>query len=104
MSNNLRVSNKEKLEADITQITSRLTSIEFQLRLQEANIAYGALNEPSDLRTHSAFRGAVYANSYGEEIILSAHPVKWCNPDKEKPIRTPKIGEHTKEIMQEFND
>lgn len=101
-SNNLRVSNREKLEADITRITSRLTSIEFQLRLKEASIAYGALNEPSDLRTHSAFRGAIYANSDGQEITLPAHPVNWSKPDKAKSMRTPKMGEHTKNIRQEF--
>lgn len=103
-SNTLRVSNRDQLELDITRITSQLTSQELQSRLQAATIAYGALNEASDLRTHDAFRAATYVNAEGEEIQLAAHPVKWTNLDSEQPMRSPKIGEHTQAIAEEFGD
>lgn len=103
-SNNLRVLNREQLEVDITDITSKFTSPELQIKLQEADIAYGALNEASDLATHKAFAGEEYMNAKGESIRLSGHPVKWPNSTENNKMRTPEIGEHTQSITTEFSN
>ena len=101
-SNTLRVSNRDALESDITKVTALLTSKALQSRLQEAGIAYGALNQASDLTTHKAFRPVKYTTSDGAEIMLSSHPVQWSNIDIDQQLKTPRIGEHTQAITQEF--
>ena len=101
-SNNLRVLNGEQLENEITALTSKFTSLEFQSKLQEAGIAYGALNEASDLATHKAFSQAEFRNAKGASMMLSAHPVKWSNEADYDASRTPEIGEHTQSITKEF--
>ncbi len=102
MSNNLRVQNRDSLEGDISRVTMQLTYKELQSRLQDARIAYGALNQPSDLKGHDAFRAVNYFNSDGKKLELAAHPVKWADSNQNKLGRAPKIGEHTKEITKEF--
>jgi len=102
-SNNLRVSNRDQLEIDITGLTSKFTSAELQSKLQEAGIAYGALNEASDLATHKAFSKAEYQTAKGDSVMLSAHPVKWLDEAENNAMRTPEIGEHTKSITEEFS-
>ena len=102
LTNNLRVENRDALEKEITAMTAQMTSQEFQHRLADAKIAYGALNGPSDLKNHKAFRKSSYVNSQGNQIKLAAHPVDWGDEQDEKPLRSPKVGEHTKEITKEF--
>lgn len=102
-SNNLRVSNRDQLEIDMTDLTSKFTSAELQSKLQEAGIAYGALNEASDLATHKAFSKAEYQTAKGDSVMLSAHPVKWLDEAENNAMRTPEIGEHTKSITEEFS-
>jgi len=102
-SNNLRVENRLALEKDITAITSKLTSKEFQIKLGNAGIAYGALNEASDLMNHPAFVAAEYLNAEEASISLASHPVKWTGIDSEPFSKTPKIGEHTQSVMDEFD-
>lgn len=101
-SNNLRVSNRDTLEADITKITMHLTSGQFETRLKEASIAYGAVNQASDLRRHPAFRAQEYITAEGHKVEMSSHPINWSDKTEVKQIRSPKIGEHTKAITDEF--
>lgn len=101
-SNNLRVSNREQLEVDITSLTSRYTSVELQAKLQEADIAYGALNEASDLAHHKAFSTTDYRTAKGDIVKLSTQPVKWSDYHDDRKMRTPEIGEHTQSITREF--
>ena len=103
VSNHLRVSNRERLENEITALTSKFTAAELQSKLQKADIAYGALNKASDLVAHQAFSGAEYRNSKGDSITLSAHPVNWSNEGEYNAMRAPEIGEHTQAITEEFN-
>lgn len=102
-SNNLRVLNREQLEIDIRSLTSKFTSAELQMKLQEAGIAYGALNEASDLAHHKAFSKAEFRTANDDSVQLSAHPVKWLSSVDNKKMRSPKIGEHTKAITDEFS-
>ncbi len=102
LSNNLRVQNRDALEKEISSLTTKLTSQELQTRLQTAKIAYGVLNEASDLKSHAAFRPHKHQNSEGKQIKLAAHPINWQNPTHQKPTKPPRIGEHTDEIIKEF--
>ncbi len=100
--NNSRVENRDALERDITAITSRMTSTEFQSRLQQANIAYGAVNTADQLSDHPAFRTSRYVTSEGKEVYLAAHPVLRADSDQ-RELRSPKLGEHTRAIIDEFS-
>ena len=101
--NNLRVTNRDALEHEITLITSRMTSAEFQDRLQAASIAFGAINSPDDLSAHPAFRSQVSKTADAQELVMPAHPVK---RDSELPpleTKSPHLGEHTQRVLEEFS-
>ena len=74
--NNLRVENIDDLETDISTITKKISSEEFQHRLSQSNIAYGAINQVDDLNRHPAFRKTEFTNAVGEHLSLPAQPVK----------------------------
>ncbi len=101
ISNNVRVENRSALERDITAVTATLTAEEFQRRLQEAGIAFGAINTPDDLVRHPALRTQIYRTSDGEVMQLPAHPVL-RGAEQTEQIANPKIGEHTQAVRAEF--
>jgi crotonobetainyl-CoA:carnitine CoA-transferase CaiB-like acyl-CoA transferase len=100
--NNLRVENRMQLESDIGLVTAQMTSQKLQAALLDAGIAYGALNEASDLMIHDAFRAQTFTNAQGHDLLLAAHPVKWSSDEEQGLARAPCIGEHTVEITNEF--
>lgn len=100
--NNQRVAHRDALEADITALTSAMTSQEFQQRLQEARIAFGAINTPDDLAQHPALRTQTYRSSNGAAMELPAHPVLRATTTKDTRVQNPKIGQHTQSIRAEF--
>ncbi|MFT4725680.1 MAG: itaconate CoA-transferase [Granulosicoccus sp.] len=100
--NNVRVTNRDELEHDITAITSTITSVEFQGRLQQASIAYGAVNTPDDLASHPAFRTQTSRTAEGQELLTPAHPVKRNDSGDESELRSPRLGEHTRSVLNEF--
>ena len=102
-SNNLRVANRDKLEADITAITRNMLSDEFQKRLQTAQIAYGAINGPLDLKQHAAMRLDDYRTSTNHILKLAAHPVRWQDTSPAPPRKSPALGEHNEAIRREFS-
>lgn len=101
-SNTQRVSNRDALELEMTKITKTMTSKLFQEKLAASRIAFGAVNEAGDLRSHPAFRIAHYTNSMGECVEMSAPPINWSNAQDIINMRSPEIGEHTKAIKDEF--
>ena len=101
-SNTQRVSNRDELEVEMTKITKTMSAKLFQEKLAASRIAFGAVNEAGDLRSHPAFRIAHYTNSMGERVEMSAPPVNWSNAQDIKNMRSPEIGEHTKAIKDEF--
>lgn len=101
-SNTQRVSNRDALELEMTKITKTMTSKLFQEKLAASRIAFGAVNEAGDLRSHPAFRIAHYTNSMGECVEMSAPPINWSNGQDIINMRSPEIGEHTKAIKDEF--
>ena len=100
--NNDRVANRDELEREMTLITSSMTSVEFQDRLQQASIAYGAINTPDDLDSHIAFRTQVSKTADGEKLLMPAHPVKRNDVAQPVDSRSPRIGEHTEAVIREF--
>ncbi len=101
--NNDRVANREMLERDMTAITSRMSSAEFQDRLQQASIAFGAINSPDQLSSHIAFRSETATTSDGKQIRVPAHPVLHHNSKDKLVTRSPKLGEHTNDVIEEFS-
>ncbi len=102
-SNNDRVANREMLEGDMTAITSRMTSAEFQERLQRASIAFGAINSPDQLSTHKAFRSETATTSDGQQVLVPAHPVLHHDGEEKQVSRSPRLGEHTRDVIEEFS-
>ncbi len=101
-SNNDRVAHRPELESEMTAITCGMTSAEFQQRLSDADIAFGAINKAQDLFEHPALRRQEYRNSAGDGLLLPAHPVLVSGADRPQTVRTAAIGEHTAAIMAEF--
>lgn len=101
-SNTRRVENRVALEAEITTITLGLSSKEFQSRLSASKIAFGAVNEASDLKGHPAFRSSKFMTANHEVVEMAAHPVNRSSPQSEQSTRSPAIGEHTQAILDEF--
>ncbi len=103
-SNNERVKNREKLEAQINAITQNLSADEFEQRLQNASIAFGAINTASELAKHPAFRSRTATTAAGEHMLLPAHPVLHQKPSVDEHKRTPTVGQHTELVRAEFTD
>ncbi len=101
-SNNSRVAHVVALEACINKITGQMTSKTFQQRLEDAKIAYGAINSAGDIKSHVAFAGAGYQTTDGQLLELPAPPVQWSTPCGAPETRTPLLGEHTESIKVEF--
>jgi len=101
-SNNLRVENRDALEADMSAITRAMSSEEFQARLEASHIAYGAVNQVDDLPNHPAFRGQRVRASNGEEMTTPASPAIHSYDRNDGPPKAPAIGEHNDQIRHEF--
>ena len=102
LSNSLRVQHRGALESAINAITTQLTAKQFQAKLAAAGIAFGVINDASDLSSHIAFRGADYTNSGGQTMTLPAPPIQRRGQSKPADEKTPLLGEHTDAILREF--
>lgn len=100
--NNERVANRTDLERDITAITRTLTAEQFQDRLQQAQIAFGAINTPDQLSTHPAFRSTSATTSEGHQLRMPANPILHGNAESQNLARSPRLGEHTDAVIDEF--
>jgi len=101
-SNNDRVANLQELDAAITRHTEALTAAEFAERLLAANIAFGVVNSAGDLSSHPAFRQVAVTTADGAQIELPASPVVTVGETEPGATSSPKLGEHTAEIISEF--
>lgn len=100
VSNELRVANRAELEPEVSAIVSGLDAATFRDRLDEAAIAWGAINSLDDLAEHDALRTRSGVSSSGVEFQMPAHPVR---STRETPTRTaPSVGQHSDAIRQEF--
>ncbi len=102
-SNNDRVANRDVLELDLSIEISKLDETTFRDRLDNAAIAHGRINSLDDLVNHPALRMREVVSSNGHRLGLPAHPIRRDHTDsafETGPV--PKIGQHTAEIRQEF--
>lgn len=102
-SNNDRVANRGLLELDLSNEISTLDATTFRDRLDDAAIAHGMVNSLDDLVDHPALRMREVVSSDGHRLGLPAHPIRrdhTASVSETGPV--PKIGEHTAEIRQEF--
>lgn len=97
--NTLRVKHRNALNTTIQSVLSTLTATQFRARLQQADIAFAALNSVDDLVEHMALRTETARDENGHVVELPAHPFA-TPPDSN--ARLPSVGEHTDTIRQEF--
>lgn len=95
-----RVKNRTVLESKIQSIFAQFTAAHMVEKLNTAKIAYGRLNQVSDLSHHSALRHIEIGSPSGP-IRLPAPPAKLKEGDRHYgPI--PALGEHSDKIRNEF--
>ncbi len=101
--NKRRVENRIEMDRRINAALELLTSEEFQKRLLEASIAFGALNDVSDLSHHKALRRQRICTSQGEMIDLPAPPVQFSARNRKHKIgKVPALGNATEVVRAEF--
>lgn len=98
--NVLRTANRKALDAAIEKIFSNLDRATVVERLNKASIAYGAINEVSDLAKHPALRRITLETDKGP-LQVAAPPLRVAG-EPDRPRRVPKLGEHSAGIRAEF--
>lgn len=103
-SNTLRVANRAALEHAIDAVLKTLTADALRTRLNQASIAYGALNSVQDLSTHKALRRRDVPNSKGETVSIPMPPIQFTDtPAKNSAMSVPVVGNATDAIRAEFS-
>ena len=99
-SNVLRVKNRDTLEAAINKATRTLGTAEFRRALNDASIAYGAVNTVDELLDHPALRTRTAFNSHEQIVTMPAHP---CLSGDLVPSREiPRLDQHGAALRREF--
>ena len=98
-SNNIRVKNRDALDAKINAELSELSAEQFRQRLEAASIAFGGLNSVEDLSNHPALRRRSAFTSDGLPIQLPDSPI---NTSERPPRAVPKLGNATDAVRAEF--
>ena len=101
-SNNLRVKNRQALDAVILNVTESLTHAEMIALLRKADVAYGSINDVSTLSRHPALQRRVGRSSSGETVSHPARPIQVVDADEGPVLSTPEVGEHSQMIRSEF--
>jgi len=100
-SNQVRVENRDHVDALIDGVFSRLDQDQVITSLQQAGIAYGRLNDITGLSTHPQLRRLTIDTPSGAAEVVA---VAATRSDAEEVLRkVPQIGEHSKKIREEFS-
>jgi crotonobetainyl-CoA:carnitine CoA-transferase CaiB-like acyl-CoA transferase len=99
--NSARVANRPALSAIIKDRFGELQRAELIKTLDDAAIAFGAVNSVLDLSAHPHLR-RMTADSAGGPIAMPAPPVRRRGEDDLQPGPIPAIGQHTDQIRAEF--
>ncbi len=99
-SNKDRVANRPELDAIIAREFKAMDHAEATRRLGVARIAYGSLNQVSDLSTHSQLRRVTVPTPTGP-VEAVAPPVQ-VRGETFIPRPVPALGQHSAAIRQEF--
>ena len=98
VTNNDRSANRADTDAAVSQAFARFDRVELEERLRSSRIAFGAVNQLSDLSTHPQLRRVAVEHALGT-AELPAPPV---STDWHEPLRVPAIDEHGTELRAEF--
>ena len=99
-SNNARVANRPEVDGAVAAAFAKLSKDEAAVRLNEANIAFGFVNDVAGLAHHVALRRSEVQTPGGPASII-APPVVWSDgPRQLGPV--PAIGEQSATIRVEF--
>ncbi|MDH3759392.1 MAG: CoA transferase [Gammaproteobacteria bacterium] len=99
-SNQVRVENRDHVDALINGVFSELDQPQAVERLQRAGIAYGRVNDIAGLSSHPQLRRETIDTASGSAEVVA---VAAMNSDVKSVLRkVPKIGEHSQKIRQEF--
>lgn len=96
--NTARVSNRNALDKLISDVTQMLTTLEFQLRLEDAGTAFGRVSNLGDLSTHPALRRQ---SVVVDHQIVQAVASPLCSSGKIVK-KIPSLGEQNQSIRREF--
>jgi crotonobetainyl-CoA:carnitine CoA-transferase CaiB-like acyl-CoA transferase len=99
-SNNERVANRAAVDAHIGAAFAVLSRAEAARRLNAAGIAYGFVNEVSDLARHAALRRLEVATPGG--VVAVAAPAARLAEGERRYGPVPALGEHSAAIRAEF--
>ncbi len=99
-SNKSRVANRPALDAIIAREFKAMDHAEATRRLGAARIAYGSLNQVSDLSAHAQLRRMTVASPTGP-VEAVAPPVQ-VRGETFAPRPIPALGQHSDAIRQEF--
>ena len=101
-SNNLRVENREALDAQIELFFSVMDRGAIEMVLRDAKIAYGFVNSVEALSNHPQLRRWPVELPSGEHVQLVAPPMQ-MESDQQEFGRVPAVGEHNDLIRAEFS-
>ena len=96
-----RLSNRSFLDEKIKSVLSKISRDEVKKLLNNAKIAFGAVNTIEDVSNHPALR-LIKTRTVQGEINVMAPPAKIIE-DEDKVLAVPSIGQHTDYIRVEFS-
>ena len=96
-----RLSNRSFLDEKIKSILSKISRDEVKKLLNNAKIAFGAVNTIEDVSNHPALR-LIKTRTVQGEIHVMAPPAQIIE-DEDKVLAVPSIGQHTHSIRVEFS-
>ncbi len=100
LSNPQRCSNRELLDAEICTVFAGHSRDQMLKRLQQARIAYGALNTVADFSRHPQLRRMPVGTQAGEVALVASPAVFSGTPREPGPV--PATGEHSELVRAEF--
>lgn len=100
-SNTARTANRSAVDAKISAIFRTLTRDDVSARLRDMKIAYGFVNNLSDLAAHPALRRINVETSAGSASIIAPPVIRNRSTPQLGPV--PDIGEHSDAIRREFS-
>ncbi len=99
-SNSARVANRPALDAEIKNVFRHLTLADVTGRLDEAKVAWGAVNSVADLSRHPQLRRVDVETGSGS-VNLVAPPVRWRGEPFEARA-VPDLGGDSERLRKEF--
>jgi crotonobetainyl-CoA:carnitine CoA-transferase CaiB-like acyl-CoA transferase len=101
----VRVKNRSALDRKINGVFGAHTRDEMVARLQDASIAFGALNSVEAFSAHPQLKRREVTLQSGETAQIVAPPIEHSFENKSATFgRVPKIGEHSRAIRAEFGE